>query len=70
MAHGVDDRDGFDRALSALFDDYQMGGVVEFAYRTLVLRRSPVQSRPPAPYRLVWAGESYEVWQRPGGPPP
>ncbi len=33
-------------------------------YRTLVLRRSPAQSRPPSPYRLVWSGESYEVWQR------
>jgi len=34
-------------------------------YMTLVLRRSPVQSRPPAPYRLVWEGRYYEVWQRP-----
>lgn len=34
-------------------------------YRTLVLRRSPVRSRPPSPYRLAWSGESYEVWQRP-----
>jgi len=34
-------------------------------YRTLVLRRSPVRSRPPSPYRLVWAGEHYEAWQRP-----
>jgi hypothetical protein len=34
-------------------------------YRTLVLRRSPVQSRPPAPYELVWRGRYYEVWQRP-----
>ncbi|HEX7256045.1 MAG TPA: hypothetical protein VF236_08980 [Gaiellaceae bacterium] len=33
-------------------------------YRTLVLRRSPVESRPPAPYRLVWSGSFYEVWQR------
>ena len=37
-------------------------------YRTLVLRRSPVLSRPPSPYRLVWTGESYEVWQRPEAP--
>jgi len=36
-----------------------------FEYRTLVLRRSPVRSRPPSPYRLVWAGDDYEVWQRP-----
>ena len=34
-------------------------------YRTLVLRRNPWQSRPPSPYRLVEAGEYYEVWQRP-----
>ena len=34
-------------------------------YRTLVLRRSPTQSRPPSPYRLAWRGEFYEAWQRP-----
>jgi len=34
-------------------------------YRTLVLRRSPAQSRPPSPYELTWQGEFYEVWQRP-----
>jgi hypothetical protein len=33
-------------------------------YRTLVLRRSPAQSRPPAAYRLVWRGEFYEAWLR------
>lgn len=38
-----------------------------FVYRTLVLRRSPVRSRPPAPYRLAWSGRYYEVWQRPEG---
>ena len=35
-----------------------------FVYRTLVLRRSPAQSRPPAAYRLTWRGEYYDVWQR------
>jgi hypothetical protein len=34
-------------------------------YRTLVLRRSPIGSRPPAPYQLVWQRRFYEVWQRP-----
>jgi hypothetical protein len=34
-------------------------------YPTLVLRRSPAQSRPPSPYSLIWQGEFYEVWQRP-----
>jgi hypothetical protein len=35
-----------------------------FTYRTLVLRRSPGQSRPPSPYELVHRGDYYEVWQR------
>ncbi len=35
-----------------------------YIYRTLVLRRSPAQSRPPADYQLAWAGSYYEVWQR------
>lgn len=34
-------------------------------YRTLVLRRSPTESRPPAPYELVWHGRWYDVWERP-----
>jgi hypothetical protein len=38
-------------------------------YPTLVLRRSPVRSRPPSPYRLVRSGHYYEVWQRPFGYP-
>jgi hypothetical protein len=39
-------------------------------YRTIVLRRSPVESRPPAPYRLVWRGSFYDVWQRDEAPEP
>lgn len=39
------------------------------AYRTLVLRRSPVASRPPSNYDLLSTGRYYEVWQqRPGAP--
>ncbi len=37
-------------------------------YRTLVLRSSPVESRPPSVYRLVWRGRWYDVWQRPRRP--
>jgi hypothetical protein len=38
-------------------------------YRTLVLRRTPVGTRPPSPYRLTWRGRFYEVWERPGAVP-
>jgi hypothetical protein len=37
------------------------------AYRTLVLRRSPVASRPPSVYRRVRRGRFYDVWQRAPG---
>ena len=37
VAHGVADREAFDRALGALYDRYQQGGAVEFVYRTVVL---------------------------------
>ncbi|MFL5870073.1 MAG: hypothetical protein ACJ75R_03270 [Solirubrobacterales bacterium] len=40
-------------------------------YRTLVIRRSPAASRPPAAYHLIWRGEYYEAWQRgPEATPP
>ncbi|MGD0166179.1 MAG: hypothetical protein ABSC51_02660 [Gaiellaceae bacterium] len=48
---------------SADLDALRLSGVLY--YRTLVLRRSPVASRPPSVYRLVWQGRFYEVWQRP-----
>ncbi len=38
------------------------------SYRTLVLRRSPAQSRPPSVYSLVRSGDYYDVWQRPRVP--
>jgi hypothetical protein len=34
------------------------------AYPTLVLRRSPLASRPPADYELTWRGDWYDVWTR------
>lgn len=33
-------------------------------YRSLVLRRSPTESRPPSIYHLVYRGDYYELWQR------
>jgi hypothetical protein len=56
------------KGLSADTDELDTSSLL--IYRTLVLRRSPAQSRPPSPYRLVWSGETYEVWQRPAGPAP
>ena len=47
----------------ANIDDFQLDAVL--VYRTLVLRRSPAESRPPSDYRLAWRGRFYEVWQRP-----
>jgi hypothetical protein len=37
------------------------------SFPLLVQRRSPAASRPPAPYRRVFAGRYYDVWQRPSG---
>jgi hypothetical protein len=44
-------------------DRLGLSGVL--VYRTLVLRRSPVSSRPPSPFARIWSGHYYEVWQRP-----
>jgi len=58
-------RDGslLGKGRSADVDEFQLGALL--LYRTLVLRRSPYASRPPTPYRLLWRGRFYEVWQRP-----
>jgi hypothetical protein len=52
-----------DKGESADIDRIRVDQVL--VYRTLVLRRGPAASRPPSPYRLVWSGRYYEVWQRP-----
>jgi hypothetical protein len=49
-------------------DEIQLDEVLY--YRTLVLRRSGVGSRPPSVYSLAWSGRYYQVWQRPQGPSP
>jgi len=48
---------------SADLDEFDLNAIL--VYRTLVLRGSPVESRPPSAYSLVWKGHWYEVWQRP-----
>jgi hypothetical protein len=42
-------------------DEFQLDGIR--AYRTLVLRRSPIASRPPSVYGLLSRGRFYDVWQ-------
>jgi hypothetical protein len=54
-----------------LLDKGQYADIDAFAlpsvlvYRTLVLRTSPIASRPPSVYRLASRARFYEVWQRP-----
>ncbi len=36
-------------------------------FRSLVVRRSPVDARPPANWRRVWSGDYYDVWRRTPG---
>jgi hypothetical protein len=47
-------------------DTFRLRAVL--VYRTLVLRTSPLASRPPSVYAPVWTGRWYEVWQRPVEP--
>lgn len=49
-------------------DELQLGGIL--VYKTLVLPRSPVASRPPSVYQLAERGRHYDVWQRPDSYPP
>jgi hypothetical protein len=57
----------------ALLQEGQYADLDQFAlqgllvYRTIVMRTSPVASRPPAPYHLVYNGKWYQVWQKPPG---
>jgi hypothetical protein len=57
-----------DKLETADIDQFQLSAVV--VYRTLVLRRSPVASRPPSIYTRVSRGRYYDVWQRPAIAPP
>jgi hypothetical protein len=47
----------------APLDEFQLPAVL--VYRTIVVRRSPAEARPPAIYTLRWSGRYYDVWQRP-----
>ena len=47
-------------------DEFQPAATLE--YRTIVLRRSPAESRPLPQYELRESGRYYDVWQRPERP--
>jgi hypothetical protein len=49
--------------ISQDLDAVRLSDVLVFP--SIVERTSPVASRPPLPYRLVWHGRFYELWQRP-----
>jgi hypothetical protein len=51
-----------DKASYADIDEISQEALADFP--TLVLRRSPIASRPPSDYQLTWSGEFYEVWER------
>lgn len=54
-----------DKAAYADIDEITQVALADFP--TLVLRRSPIASRPPSDYRLAWSGEFYDVWERDSG---
>jgi hypothetical protein len=39
-----------------------------YPYRSIVVRNSPVESRPPSIYKLIYRGTYYELYQRPAVP--
>jgi hypothetical protein len=50
-------------------DQFNLQGLL--SHQTLVVRRSPLTSRPASPFRLTWRGRYYEVWQQaPAGQTP
>jgi hypothetical protein len=53
---------------TADIDRFALEGLLP--YKTLVLRRSPLASRPPLPFQLLEADDYYEVWQADGTPAP
>ena len=62
-------RDGSSLPKSGTADVDAFDPVALRDYRSLVLRTSPLGSRPPSAYALLRAGESYDLWQRPAVAP-
>lgn len=58
-----------EKAQYADIDEFELRELTS-TYPLLVLRRSPVASRPPGAYELVLRGEWYDVWRRTRAPAP
>ncbi|MFN0153600.1 MAG: hypothetical protein ACKVUT_04410 [Gaiella sp.] len=58
-----------EKAQYADIDEFELGELTS-TYPLLVLRRSPVASRPPGAYALALRGEWYDVWERTGSSVP
>lgn len=58
-------------AYGASYDVDALPGEMVDRFDTIVVRRSPLKSRPPSPFRLAWRGLYYDVWRRdPSAPAP
>ncbi|MEI7760094.1 MAG: hypothetical protein WCJ67_04910 [Thermoleophilia bacterium] len=66
--HYIDLRVGgaAERGMSPDIDEIRLDHIQR--YRTLVIRRSGIASRPPSDYSLSLSGKEYQVWQRPDRP--
>jgi hypothetical protein len=53
---------GLDKGIYADIDDFKLSSIE--AYNTLILRRSPIASRPPSNYKLMYELQNYEVWEK------
>jgi hypothetical protein len=68
--HGVMTlEDGANPQYGHSYDVDQISQATLQQYPLLVMRRSPIWSRPPSNYSEVWSGPSWQVWRRVGPAP-
>ena len=61
-------RDGTSLTKSAYADLDSFPTATLEGYRSIVVPRAPIESRPPSIYQLEWQGRYYQLWQRPAQP--
>ena len=59
-------RDGSGTAYGMSYDLDQLSPEAVTSYRTIVARRRPDSSRPPAPFQRIFQGRFYDVWRKQG----